>query len=424
MAQDSLSLGKVISIVLEKEYSIRLAQKNAQLAAVNNTMAAAGMLPDISVNISQNSGINNIRQSLLSGQEIDRFGAGNKAFNAGIALNWTLFDGFAMFAQQDRLQALQQSSEQALRQQIERTLQAVIEQYYDIVRRKNLVQAALHQVELSEQRLQLAEFQVGIGKLSEQNALQARVEMNADRSALLSQQTLLRQAVASLNLLMAREPDIQYIFPDSIVPLPDIDGADILQKALAQNPALQELQARKAAAQASLSIARAGAFPRLNLTGNYSFTQSNNEASIVISNRNYGGLIALQAQYDVLNGFMLSQNIESARISIESVQLQSMALEKQINTSIFRALEVYKANKQILDLENQNTALAEKNIAIAFDKFKLGLISEFEFRIIQRSVYDARSRTVNAAFETIQAQAELLMLSGNLHLLPGLIGGS
>lgn len=106
IAADTLSLTEVIDITLDHSYSIKIAANDAAIASANATRAATGMLPVVSATIGQIGGLNDINQSLLSGQEINRLGAGNKQSSANIALNWTLFDGFGMFANYDRLLAL------------------------------------------------------------------------------------------------------------------------------------------------------------------------------------------------------------------------------------------------------------------------------------------------------------------------------
>ena len=119
---DTLSVNQAISIALDKAYAIRIAKNNAEIAKVNTSYASAGMLPSITASLGRTGGVNTINQSLLSGQDIIRESAGNSGTNAGIALNWTLFDGFGMFASYERLKTLKDICELRLRAYMQQSI--------------------------------------------------------------------------------------------------------------------------------------------------------------------------------------------------------------------------------------------------------------------------------------------------------------
>ncbi|MCE2754678.1 MAG: TolC family protein, partial [Ignavibacteriae bacterium] len=182
---DTLTINQAISIALDKSYAIRIAKNDAEIAKVNTNYASAGMLPSITASLGQTGGVNTINQSLLSGQEIIRESAGNSGTNAGIALNWTLFDGFGMFASYERLQSLKDIGELRLRASMQQSIGNVIRAYCSMVRNQALIKAALERVNLSKEGLRLASLRYSVGRSGEQEQLQATVEMHADSVALM-----------------------------------------------------------------------------------------------------------------------------------------------------------------------------------------------------------------------------------------------
>ena len=125
-----LSLEEALTIALEQNYGVRIA-RNATMIADNNAqgikgLGAAGMLPNINLNGGWNESRDNVRQQFFNGNLQERAGARTDRANASVQLNWTLFDGLQMFAQQDRLHELQQQSDLALRQAIENTIAQVM----------------------------------------------------------------------------------------------------------------------------------------------------------------------------------------------------------------------------------------------------------------------------------------------------------
>ena len=54
-------------------------------------------------------------------------------FNAGVTVNWRVFDGFKMFATKRRLEELERNGEYVFRKNLNETVYNVITSYYNIV---------------------------------------------------------------------------------------------------------------------------------------------------------------------------------------------------------------------------------------------------------------------------------------------------
>ena len=417
IAADTLSLTEVIDITLDHSYSIKIAANDAAIASANATRAAAGMLPVVSATIGQIGGLNDINQSLLSGQEINRLGAGNKQSSANIALNWTLFDGFGMFANYDRLLALKNMGELKLRSSIENTISQVIMSYCTMVRNQAMIQSSLFREELSKERLRLSVLRFSVGRSGEQDTLQASIDFQSDKTATLRIVEQYKASRLQLNNFMGGYHDTVYTVT-SHFPSIHYDSTKLNEHTVIQsNIDLQAIKAGIISADAALEQVKARSYPRLSLNTAYSYNQSNNDGSFVISNQTKGASFNITAQYDVLDGFLFSQKKEIASLQLENVGIQYKELEQLLLTSFRIAKGSFDTYTAIDKLEENNVLIAKKNSEIAFEKLKQGTMSSYDFRVTQQSIYEAQFRSIQAKYERMLSLSELMKITSNFNSL-------
>ena len=417
IAADTLSLTKAIDITLDQSYSIKIATNDAAIASANATRAAAGMLPVVSATIGQIGGLNDINQSLLSGQEINRLGAGNKQSSANIALNWTLFDGFGMFANYDRLLALKNMGELKLRSSIENTISKVIMSYCTMVRNQAMIQSSLFREELSKERLRLSVLRFSVGRSGEQDTLQASIDFQSDKTATLRIVEQYKASRLQLNNFMGGYHDTVYTVT-SHFPSIHYDSTKLNEHTVIQsNIDLQAIKAGIISADAALEQVKARSYPRLSLNTAYSYNQSNNDGSFVISNQTKGASFNITAQYDVLDGFLFSQKKEIASLQLENVGIQYKELEQLLLTSFRIAKGSFDTYTAIDKLEENNVLIAKKNSEIAFEKLKQGTMSSYDFRVTQQSIYEAQFRSIQAKYERMLSLSELMKITSNFNSL-------
>jgi outer membrane protein TolC len=417
IAADTLSLTKAIDITLDQSYSIKIAANDAAIATANATRAAAGMMPMVSATIGQIGGLNDINQSLLSGQEINRLGAGNKQSSASIALNWTLFDGFGMFANYDRLLALKNMGELKLRSSIEQTISKVIMSYFTMVRNQAMIQSSLLREELSKERLRLSVLRFSVGRSGEQDTLQASIDFQSDKTATLRIVEQYKASRLQLNNFMGGYQDTLYTvtshFPSIHYDSTKLNEHNIIQS----NIDLQSIKAGIISADAALEQVKARSYPRLSLNTAYSYNESSNDGSFVISNQTKGASFNITAQYDVLDGFLLSQKKEIASLQLENVGIQYKELEQLLLTSFRIAKGSFDTYTAIDKLEENNVLIAKKNSDIALEKLKQGTMSSFDFRVTQQSIYEAQFRSIQAKYERMLSLSELMKITSNFNSL-------
>jgi len=108
-AQQVYNLKNCIETGLEKNYEIRILRNIQEINEHNATIGNAGYLPVIDLNSGYSGMWNHINQQIPfgNGGVISSNNSLNQTFNAGIYLNWTVFDGLKIQTTYQRFKELQ-----------------------------------------------------------------------------------------------------------------------------------------------------------------------------------------------------------------------------------------------------------------------------------------------------------------------------
>jgi len=413
-SQDTLSLIKAIDIALENNYGIVIARKQLDISEINNHPGAAGMLPKVGITGTRNYQVNDTHQEYYDGRIRDSDKAKSSSFNTGIQLNWTIFDGFNMFIQKDKLEELQYLGESQLRATIESTLAEVIIAYFDIVIQKKMVNVYHESVNISAERKKFAAARLKVGSGSELSFLQASVDLNADSATWIGQLMALDNSKANLNRLLCRDISITFVTENDIPLRTDLIYETLLHKVLEVNPELTTARINLNLASLNIKETRSEIYPRINFSSGYSFNSSLSEVGLLHSNRNLGYIAGLSLTYNIFDGLNTRKKIQTAKIREESARLETQQTEIDLQTRLKRIFNDYETNLRLIQLETENLSLAKRNYSIAEEKFRLGAITDIELRETQNKMMDAESRFLLSQYRCKVAETELLLLSGEI----------
>ena len=98
MAQELLTVEEAVKIALENNYQIRIASNMLEIDKTGVNIGNAGMLPVVGATLNSNNSIQNSSQTRADGNLVELDNAKNNSLNYGVGLDWTIFDGFRMFA--------------------------------------------------------------------------------------------------------------------------------------------------------------------------------------------------------------------------------------------------------------------------------------------------------------------------------------
>jgi outer membrane protein len=414
-AQDTvLTPEGAVKTAIENNYGIIISRNNIEIGAINNNWANAGAVPLISATANKAVGVNNLQQKLSNGTVTKKNGNTTQNFNAGLAVEWQIFDGFKMFATKKRLEELERNGEYVFRKNLNETVYNVITSYYNIVTLNEQLKATEEQISLYSDRYNLAQRRFEIGTGAKYEVLEAQVDLNEQRSNLLLLQNSIALAKSSLSNLMGKKPDTAYTVIDTIKvqSLPSFSEAQT--KIEGQNPDILLANSDLAILIQTKKEVNAARLPSVSLNGFYNFAKSSNGAGFTLLNQTYGPSGSVGVSIPLFNGGLVKKQLAISDIQIKNQDISIAQTKNDLQTSLTNAYINYNNSLKAIELEKSNLVFATENIYIASERYKKLNITSVELRQIQISYNAVKNRLYNALYQAKIAEAEIALLIGDI----------
>ena len=415
-AQELITIESAVKIALENNYEIKIASNNSIINTTNVAIGNAGMLPTVAATITANNRVQNSSQTLQSGIVNSLDNAKNNSLNYGVNLDWTVFDGFKMFAKFDQLKELQKLGETQLKQIILTKISDVTTTYFDLVQQQQQLKALDSTIVISNQRLALAQNRFVIGKASKLEVLNAQVDLNTDQVAFLKQKELYTNTKIMMNQILARDTKIDFKVIDTIQVDSALELNELGALAQKQNPQLVAQIISNKVAELQLKQVKANRYPTVRLNTGYNLTETQASLGFATATSAKGFNYGFSAALPIFDGLAQNRNEKIAQLQIDNSRLtidqQKLALESQLAMSY----RTYLTNLELIQLEDKNEAIAKQNLAITLDKIKIGTITTLEFRTAQLNYVNAKVRNSNAQFQAKLSEIALKELAGIINL--------
>ena len=415
-AQQHYTLKSCLETGLEKNYSIRMVRNQEQISKNNATLGNAGYLPTLDLSAKYSGNIDDTESTArATGEKTETTGVFDQTMNAGLNLNWTLFDGFKIQATYARLKELEKQGETLTRIAIEDYIAELTAEYYNYIQQQIRLKNFRYAMSLSKERLRIVEERYIVGNFSRLDLQQARVDYNADRAQHMKQQEAVESSRIRLNELMANQDMSQAItINDSIIDLNTLMSFDELWESTLQNNAsLLKTEQGKTLATLDMKAVKSRNYPYLKLNAGYGYTMNKYEISSTSRRENLGMNFGVTMGFNLFDGNR-KREIKNARIAIENAQLQQEDMQQALRADLSNLWQAYQNNISMLKLERENLIAAVENHEIASDRYMLGNLSGIEMREAQKSLLDAEERILAAEYNTKMCEISLLQLSGKI----------
>ncbi|QEM06783.1 TolC family protein [Mucilaginibacter rubeus] len=411
-----LTLKDAVEIALKNNYNIKLSQNNSTIASNNVTLGNAGILPVVTGDFNDNNSRQTTKQTRNDGTVNNIRNAKNSNNNYGVNLNWTIFDGFAMFANYDQLKQMDKLGVLQLQDTVQRTVASVIDTYYNLISQNEQIKALKGAIDISRTQLRIANDKFAVGRASRLEVLNAQVNLNTDTGNLVIQYQQFKTTKIQLNQLLIRDLQTDFSVADTIIVDEKLALADVLNNAQLQNPAILSAQINQRLAEINLKQVRATRYPQVGLTSGYTFTNSKTPAGFTLSQNVHGFNYGLTASINIFNGFNQNRREKNAKIQIDNAGIAAKQTKLDIESQINSLFVAYLSGLDLVKLEEANVNLNKKNLDITLDKYKLGNITPLEVREAQRNYLDAQSKFFAAQYQSKQAEIMLKQITNSINI--------
>ena len=201
------SLEEFINTALANNYQIRILKNDEVIAANNNTAGNAGALPTVDLNGGFVTSLNNTRQEFADGSVREGNNARTSNMSLSLLANWTVFQGFSVYARKDRFAYLKEQGQLNSTFYIEQTVADIATAYAQLVFEIRMQRAFEQTMAISRYRLRLEEKrrEVGAGTMMQYN--QALADYRTDSIAVLERKSRINTLKIEINRILCVDPE-------------------------------------------------------------------------------------------------------------------------------------------------------------------------------------------------------------------------
>ncbi len=412
-AQDSLTIKQAVNRVLENNYGIQIAKSNTEIAANNNNPGAAGYIPTIDATANQDFTVNSARLEFINGDVNEANNAQNRAFDAGVRLDWTIFDGFKMFATDKKLDELQALSETKLRGEMEMKVYQTSVNFYTLLSLQFMEDVYTKAIELSQMRVDYLQKQYDAGAANKIQLIQARLDLTADSAAFIDNAQALEQVRTTFNGLLVLPVDQKTTVSGSLDEIVELVPWEELSKIfMEQNTTVMQAKSNIAIAELETKEAKSRFYPQLSLYTSYNFGNSVNEVGFLASRRSFGPSFGISAQWSILDQLTRVTELRNSKIAEDQASISYKEDSLQGLVDLRNYYNKLQFAKRKVNFEQQNIEQTESILSITKDALKAGSITPLEVREVQQSVVEARRRLIQAYMDQATTQLNISLLTG------------
>ncbi len=415
-SQEVMDLKECLRLGLEYNYDLQIVRNEEQISDNNVTLGNAGFLPSVTLNSGYSVRSSNSDQ-FLAGEDVaqQQRNAATGTLDAGVNLNWTLFEGFRVQTSYQRLKELQSVGELNTRMAVENFIANLTAEYYNYVQQQIRLGNLRYAVALSKERLRIVEARYQVGSLSRLDLQQARVYFNADSSLLIQQYEILHSSRIRLNEMMGGDVNRTFAARDTTIACKgELQKDELLDAALQHNTLLLLTEKNKTLSELELKNRESQNFPYLRLSTGYGFTHYNYNSGTLDRQRNWGPNVGVTLGYTLFDGFNRRREQKNARISVQNRQLEVEQNKLAMESDFANMWMAYQNNLELTQLEVESLENAKLNYEIAMDRYQIGDLSGLELREAQNSLLEAEQRLLTAQYNTKLYEISLLQISGRV----------
>ena len=401
---------------LENNYSLRITRNDEEIAHNNVTLSNAGLLPTVDLVAGYKGDLGSSDAKTRATGDIDsERNTFDQTLNAGIDVNWTIFDGFKANTTYKQLKEMEMIGETGTRLAIEDFIANLTSEYYNFIQQRLRLNNYYNAVLLSKERLHIVEERYNIGNFSRLEYQQAKVDFNADSAQYLKQQEAVISSRIALNEMMAIEQVYTPIITEEATIEVDstLDFVDLWECMLRNNAELLIAGHNSNIAQLDYQKVLSRNYPYIKLNVGYDYSYNHYSAAAYTHRNNWGGNAGVTIGFNLWDGNRRREK-RNAKIEIENAKLQREQLELALKADLGNLWHAYENNLRLLNLEKHNVVTALENHDIAKERYMLGDLSGIEMREAQQSLLQAEERLLTVLYNTKICEISLLLISGKI----------
>ena len=423
--QEKLTKEQALYLALENNFGIQVSKNTTEIQKNNSSFLNSGYLPTVSLSggsnyVGSDSEIafpdqfdeqgNPIPNRIFEGQESQRF-------NAGVNLNYTLFDGMGRKYIYKQLKEQYALSELQLRETIEFTMLQLFEVYFNIAQFTESSKIFKENLDISKERQKRAQTAFIYGQGNKLSVLNAQVDVTNDSISLIQVNQQLDNYKRDLNLLMNQPINQNF---DVELDLKFIDNIKIqswLETAIENNVEILKQKRNSKINSYDIKISQSGYLPTVGLVGSYGWNLNKSPATAFFpgtNNTTYSLGVGASLSWNLFDGGRTKIRSKNAKLSFENQILVEQEAMLSFERDLENSIQNYRNTKEIYEIQKKQVETATYNFERSQAQYKLGSITAIEFRQAQINLSNAQNQRAVAKYRAKLSELQLIQITGQL----------
>jgi len=282
--------------------------------------------------------------------------------------------------------------------------------YFQILSSDTLIGVYLANIKLSDEQIRKMSEMVKVGFKRESDLLISQVQRGSFETQYVREMESLASAKRSLNILMGRDPNIEFeITPVAVevVDVPDFAAARALM--LEKNPSVQRMKNQVDVQKVSLNIAKEAYLP--SLSGSYSYSKQNGMmGGPSTSNDN----VSLRVSMDIFDGFSKHQSVQQSKLSLQEAQLDYEAYLRDMDEELSNRYKSLETQNKLITIHETSLASARQDYKVVSQQYAAGLSSILDLMDSQVSLLQSETNLLNDLYTRKQIEAIAALILAQL----------
>ncbi len=430
-AQEVLTKQEAIRLTLENNLGIQIAENNVEIAENNKRVLNSGFLPTITGTAGANYQrddstfefpgqftIDEATGEQIPRPDADLYKAEAQRYNARLAADYILFDGFGRWYDMKRLKEEYNLSSLQARETLENTILQMFTVYFEAARISENIEVLKQTYENTKSRLQRAYYSFEFGQVNKLDVLNAEVDLVNDSINMMNERQLLENTLRDLNIVLNADLERRFAVDTTLAFINELQLEDFASQGENNNVRMLQAKSNMTINDYSLKSAKSVFLPTLGLTGFYGWNLNNNAPGaffpgVTVNNRRNFGLGATLT-WSLFDGGSGITQVKNAKILLESQDAQQEQIAQEVRRDIANAKGDFQNRFKVYQLQQQNVITATDNYNRSNERYKLGQITSVELRQAQINLLNAKTSKNLAKYNAKLAELQLLQLTGQL----------
>lgn len=430
-----LTLRDAVSIALRQNFAVKQAQNNLERDETGVLAAYGAFLPSASAGASW--GGNTGESYLANGEKLPS--STSRSVSSSVSARITLFDGFANTSSLSSARSTVLASEMNL----SRTRQSVANQtyqlYYNVLRTEKLHDVAASSVEYNRQQLNRIRELARLGSASLVNVYQQEAQVGQEELRLVQAENDYEIARANLFAYLGVEYSADIDISDPTIP-EDVEietikryvdsvgtFSSLVAAAFDQRPDYRSSRYGVEAAESNVSAARAGYWPTISASADYSLSGGWSNRSLLGGTAtaadefaDFGNNRSMRwgftLSFPIFSGWQTDYRTQSALVSKKNAEEGLRDSERKIRVEVRQALLELEAARKNYEAAVKSLEYQDKNLKVNQEKYNVGSGTLLDLMFAENNYKTALTSKINAIYQYLTARSKLELAIGNVEL--------